>query len=384
MQNIPRDLLSMRLSAQWRNLAQLDQEGKDAIKKARRDINSFNIRIVASLAGPLFFVFWLGVLMGIFVAREEPLRPYYLAFFGAATAFSFLFLLVHWIKPQIDGFNVYITLSLAAIVGLNILGMYATGDRSVYLLALMVCALLYSTQLRWYVIAFGAAWAASVLGMMFWLPGKIDVNDAVVLAAITVLSIATAFAVELQRDTTEILSLKLKRKNEELQEISVRDPLTGLYNRRFLREWLRQAIAHAERESAPRPLILAIIDLDRFKEINDGAGHAAGDEALKAAAEIFMAGLRRADVIARYGGDEFVAVMPNTTINQARLGIERCQKMYNSILIPSWPDVPSFSCGLSAWSPGIDENELLVMADERLYRAKDLGRNRVVSEDAAG
>jgi len=384
MQDMSRDLPPIHLASQWKNLTRLNREEKDFVQRSRGEANAFNIRIVALLAGSLFLLFWLGVFMGDLVDRADPFWPHYLAFFGAAAVFAFLFLILRKLKPGAGGFSVYLGASLAAVVGLNLLGMYRTGDRSIYLLALMICALLYSAPLRWYAIAFSAAWFASILGMVLWLPGPRVVNNALVLAAITALSLVTAVTIELRRVTAEILSLRLKQKNEELLEISLRDPLTGLYNRRFLRGWLRQTIARAERECSPRPLILAIIDLDRFKELNDGAGHGAGDEALKKAAAVFLAGLRRADVIARYGGDEFIAVMPDTTVDQARFGMERCLAELKSVSIPSWPDLISFSCGLAAWTSGMDENELITMADNRLYREKGLGRSRVVAEESSG
>jgi len=76
--------------------------------------------------------------------------------------------------------------------------------------------------------------------------------------------------------------------------------------------------------------------------------------------------------------------MPDTTVDQARFGMERCLAELKSVSIPSWPDLISFSCGLAAWTSGMDENELITMADNRLYRAKGLGRSRVVAEDSSG
>ncbi len=149
-------------------------------------MNAFNIRFVACLAAPLFFVFWLGVFMGTLVDRADPFWPHYLVFFGAASLFSFLFLLLRKLKPGTEIFGLYLGSSLAAVVFLNLLGMYRTGDRSVYL-CLMFCA------------SFTAPLSACTSppshrsgSPPFWacfsgFPARV-LNNAIVLAAITILS----------------------------------------------------------------------------------------------------------------------------------------------------------------------------------------------------
>jgi len=204
-----------------------------------------------------------------------------------------------------------------------------------------------------------------------------------VLATIAALSTATGLAVEIRRATTSALASRLERINSDLLEISVRDPLTGLYNRRYLREWLAKAIARAEREGRESRLTVALIDLDGLKAINDGAGHASGDAVLRAAADTLRTELRLADVIARYGGDEYIVAMTGSSHAQGLQAIERCLAAFSKVRIPSWDRVLGFSCGLAAWRAGMDPDELITRADENLYRAKKQGRNRMVDDRSA-
>lgn len=142
---------------------------------------------------------------------------------------------------------------------------------------------------------------------------------------------------------------------------ALRDPLTGLYNRRFLREFLIRQMFRARRER--EPLSLLLVDLDGFKLYNDTHGHLAGDQAIVRVASALRTAVRANDVVARYGGDEFVVVLPNTTGEAARrIGREIAAAM---------PEAITLSAGVSCMGDDVDTPEgLLDAADRALFQAK--------------
>ncbi len=155
------------------------------------------------------------------------------------------------------------------------------------------------------------------------------------------------------------------------------DPLTGLFNRRHLEEELRKEIDRADRHG--RPLALAMLDADHFKRINDGHGHQAGDEVLRAIARRCQNRLRSHDLIGRYGGEEFVIVFPETTLAEAAVVAERLRAAVTEQRIEGGGAKLSVtvSIGLAELVPGQGLESLFRRADSALYRAKQDGRNLV-------
>jgi diguanylate cyclase (GGDEF)-like protein len=168
---------------------------------------------------------------------------------------------------------------------------------------------------------------------------------------------------------------------ESLRVQAVRDPLTGLYNRRYMQEFLERELQRSRRQG--RPLSLLMLDLDHFKRYNDRFGHAAGDELLRALGDTLLHGIRSDDVACRYGGEEFVIVLPECPLPQA---IGRAEEIRNRVRQAPKPrpdevrDPMTVSIGVAAY----DDNGantvalLLKLADQALYQAKHDGRDRVV------
>lgn len=164
----------------------------------------------------------------------------------------------------------------------------------------------------------------------------------------------------------------------DLQEQANRDPLTGVNNRRYLSETLPRELSRARREGDPVAVIM--LDLDHFKQVNDTYGHAAGDEVLKALAALLKRGARDSDVICRYGGEEFVLIMPGMTTEHARQRIELWRTELAGMLVRHGAaDIRvTLSAGVAGFpAHGEDMDTLLTRADEMLYRSKSEGRNRV-------
>ena len=167
----------------------------------------------------------------------------------------------------------------------------------------------------------------------------------------------------------------------KLYESSTRDALTGAYNRVYFEERLRTEFAFASRHSAELSMIL--LDVDHFKRINDTWGHQAGDAVLKNIAAICQRSLRAEDVFARFGGEEFAAVLRGVSVSGAALLGERLRATIESS--PTLFEEQSISAKLSAGCASISccarpsAEELIGLADKRLYAAKARGRNRVVA-----
>jgi diguanylate cyclase (GGDEF)-like protein len=168
------------------------------------------------------------------------------------------------------------------------------------------------------------------------------------------------------------------RYHEEIYQLATVDPLTDLYNRRQFIELLEKELARATNHR--RPLAMLIIDIDHFKAINDRYGHPAGDGVLKRVARTVSAHAREEFIIARIGGEEFAAVLPEHTVEQAfefaeRLRIAICEL---DMVGDGGPGRVTVSIGAAAWLAGMmGASDLLRAADEQLYRAKQEGRNAV-------
>ena len=179
---------------------------------------------------------------------------------------------------------------------------------------------------------------------------------------------------ERRRAEREVLALQ-----EQLREQSLRDPLTGLYNRRYLEETLARELLRAERQQRPISLIMG--DLDHFKEVNDRHGHPAGDQVLRAFAALLKRNARRSDVNCRFGGEEFLLVLPGMSKGEAaeRAG-QLCQSIAASPVACHGESIAvTASFGVAAYpGDGQTAEELVAAADAALYAAKAAGRNRVV------
>ncbi len=166
----------------------------------------------------------------------------------------------------------------------------------------------------------------------------------------------------------------LKRSLENLEVLSATDGLTGLHNRRAFEERLKDEFERARRYNLP--LSLLMLDADRFKEFNDACGHPAGDHLLKEIALVLKSNARANDIVARYGGDEFAVILPNT---ESDVALHLAERLRGSAKALCHPDQPvTISVGVSALkSTMLEPHSLLVAADKALYDAKRKGRNQV-------
>ena len=171
----------------------------------------------------------------------------------------------------------------------------------------------------------------------------------------------------------------LTRRAAELSDIAMTDELTGAYNRRFFNRVLPTTIEIARISGAP--LSLMYLDVDQFKSLNDVSGHAVGDDALRELAGVMKKNLRATDVPCRIGGDEFAAVLPSADGKNALASAERIRedvKMHVLRARSSDPVSISVSIGIAELTDGLSAHELTTRADEAMYEAKQLGRNRCV------
>ena len=175
------------------------------------------------------------------------------------------------------------------------------------------------------------------------------------------------------------LERRVAQRTQQLRELASRDPLTGLFNRRHLNEMLNRRFAEAKRYNTDLSCIM--IDLDDFKAINDAFGHQVGDEVLVLAASTINGELRAADMAARFGGDEFIAILPQTDGGNAQTLAGRIAEKFARELSERLPQVrTTLSMGIACvTTPDIEDPESLVRAADRsLYKAKATGKHRIV------
>ncbi len=177
-----------------------------------------------------------------------------------------------------------------------------------------------------------------------------------------------------------------KRSEEEIQhlqsklrEMAIHDSLTGLYNRHYLNETLKRELARAVREKYPVSFIM--IDIDHFKRVNDAFGHKAGDAVLQNLSALLRKNSRAGDILFRYGGEEFLAILPKVKAEAARRVAEKWRKDFleTTMLLEYGGVTPTISCGVAAFPQhGESDSDLIAVADQAMYQAKAAGRNKSV------
>jgi diguanylate cyclase (GGDEF)-like protein len=171
-----------------------------------------------------------------------------------------------------------------------------------------------------------------------------------------------------------------------LERENITDPLMGIYNRRYLDRRLEEEITRAQRYTLPLSVLL--IDIDRFKRINDTYGHPVGDLVLSYLGNLLLQAIRESDIAARYGGEEILIIAPNTTISTAGALAERLRHHVeaHALVLTNQSNNPqeiriTISVGVASLSETSDSQRIVYNADEALYQAKQEGRNRIVIHD---
>ncbi len=189
---------------------------------------------------------------------------------------------------------------------------------------------------------------------------------------------------ELQTAICEVRekNAQLEQSLARVEQMAATDPLTGLYNRRHFSKVIDQMFAEAQRHE--KDLSCVMIDLDGYKQLNDAFGHQVGDQLLIVAGKVINSNMRRSDVAARYGGDEFVLLLPHATVGRSvpggRANPRAVQEASAQILNRELG--VTMSIGISSLVGGLPPHaeQLVAQADKALYRAKEQGRNRIVRD----
>ena len=171
----------------------------------------------------------------------------------------------------------------------------------------------------------------------------------------------------------------LQKKEERFRELSIVDDLTNLYNKRHLNDLLKSEIDRTDRYE--HPLSLMLMDIDDFKQYNDTFGHTQGDQVLIGIGKIILNSIRKTDFGFRYGGEEFVVIMPETTGKAAVKVAERIRRKFASTTFRPTGDEEinkTISIGVTQYSPSEKKRDLIARADQSMYQAKKMGKNQVV------
>jgi len=258
------------------------------------------------------------------------------------------------------------------MLGQLMTGVLALVERLGWRRATLLCSL---------VITAVALTSVTALQLLMGNSDRVGTTSLIAAAVLTLLlvvpSLAIAFRlVEHLERTRARLLIEIDRRviaEQQLRRLATTDELTGLGNRRHFVDRAREAVAVARRYG--QWCTIAVIDIDLFKRVNDRLGHQAGDQALIGLAAVLKANLRATDLAARFGGDEFVVLLPLTDPDAGKAAAERIQQSVR--LGGSWPEL-TISIGVaSVRDEGASLEELLARADQALYDAKGGGRNRI-------
>ena len=201
---------------------------------------------------------------------------------------------------------------------------------------------------------------------------KAGAYDYLVRASLTPAHLGRAIRSAIVRFTLEE---ERNRLMAELRELSITDPLTGVGNRRFFMERLRQELHRSERTG--RAFVLLMLDLDHFKLVNDRFGHQRGDEVLARCADLIVQNTRKTDLTARYGGEEFCVLLPETGEERGTLVAEKLRSAVEEMTCNTKAPI-TVSIGVAQWAPKDTRDDLLRRADRAMYGAKEKGRNCVL------
>ena len=287
-----------------------------------------------------------------------------------------------WVSFASSAFDIsMVTLALISflIVASPMVALNSTVTFEMYFLALLATSLRYDARIcivmgALTIVEYGSLWLYAAL--------RYDLSDPTYIGAAGPYSAVDCTTRLILLGVATILSVTIVRRAQRLLYLASRDRLTGLYNRGHFDRALASATDAAARDQ--RPLALALLDIDHFKEINDAHGHALGDAALRKVAELLAAAMRRTDVVARYGGEEFTVLMPGTTTSLALARIELLRQEVASTPIDLGRGENlriNFSAGV-AGAPDdtslANAKDLVRIADQRLLMAKRAGRGRCI------
>jgi len=343
---------------------------------------SLSIAVYISCAS----VLWFGMLQG---TEYQARFPYWAGFVLVGQAAFFVALRSGWSErfpdpaltsPQILvgvvivywGYLICGPVRTAALLPLLLIftfGAFSLSLRRIAQLTAFALAGLVATIIALHVSREGGTWTLSDADL------RLDAtNFLMIVILLPALSLVAARLSALRsklRSQREALSAAL----EEVERLATRDELTGLANRRHAQAQLEQELQRYNRTR--HPFSIAIIDIDNFKAINDSLGHAGGDEVLKDFAVAAATALRGSDLLARWGGEEFLVLLPITMGPQAQATLERVLERVRSL--PHNIGLPlSFSAGIAEYIAGEPLEETIARADRCMYRAKQCGRNRVL------
>lgn len=344
-----------------------------------------HLAVVAAISSPLILAIWR------YLDPDTPVAIAYQAF-AAALALTAVALLATRITVQ----TIMVTAHFAGIlwwltvVASRLFARDATGSAQDMLTADLYLAHALLIVITYLVLPIGRA-AQVVIGMLVvttllvasWAlrPGTLERDPAALGVGIAFQAILVVIA-----QMTQVLAKARSERDDAVQHaakwrsLADHDPLTGLPNRRALELALARQYALAQRHDTP--IAVLYIDVDHFKRFNDSHGHAAGDEALAHIGSILRSRLRTSDHYGRWGGEEFLAIAPGEGAGDALSLAERLRHAVATNPGPSHTTL-TISIGVATSPPCSTPTELVDTADQRLYEAKRLGRNRVVGPDAS-
>ena len=285
---------------------------------------------------------------------------------------------ISFLSAVLDVSLVTFGLSAFWILGMPIIATNSRVVFEVYFIAIGASALRYDTRVT-VVAGVAAVLEYGLLSELTWYlhtPEELRVG----VEQYGVFSASTQVSRLIMLVGATAVALAIVGRSQRLRRQSTSDRLTGLFNRPYAEDFLESEVLRTARTRTA--MVLAILDVDHFKKFNDTHGHAAGDKALKELAHVLRSALRRSDMVARYGGEEIVVVLPGTDIARGmeKLDEVRVKVGLTDIALPRGGTARvTVSIGVAGFDiDGRAVDALLDVADRRLYQAKDAGRNRVI------